>query len=77
MFISRKRKATTLGRSFVYKRAFREAAERYQDPLLSPLQQSFEEIQEEFHQRRFLKALLAGQIVGSLRDSGTIGVDFF
>jgi anthranilate synthase/aminodeoxychorismate synthase-like glutamine amidotransferase len=49
------------------KRAFRSEAERYGDDTLPPLTQTLDEITDDFARRRFLKATLKGEIIGSVR----------
>lgn len=49
------------------KLAFRGEAELYDDWSIPPLTQTLEEIQKQFEDHTFLKALMGSQIVGSVR----------
>ncbi len=51
------------------KLAFQSEAEIYNDFNLSPLKQTLEELQEDFKNKLFLKAVMNGRIVGSVRAS--------
>ncbi len=47
--------------------AFQEEAELYNDFDIPPLKQTLDEIQREFREKTFLKAVETGRIVGSVR----------
>ncbi len=49
------------------KLAYQSEAELYQDWMISPLTQTFEELAREFETHCFLKAVLEGELVGSVR----------
>jgi ech hydrogenase subunit C len=49
------------------KLAYRSEAEIYNDFLLSPLTQTLEEMKQDFSEKVFLKAMMSGKIVGSVR----------
>ena len=49
------------------KRAFTIEAKRYNDYNMPAMTQTIEEIEAEFHQKEFLKAVIDGVIVGSVR----------
>ena len=49
------------------KLAFRDEAELYNDWSIPPLTQTLEEIQKQFEDHAFLKAMLGSQLVGSVR----------
>ena len=49
------------------KLAYQSEAELYHDFSIPPLTQTREEIEEEFRQKVFLKAVSGGKIVGSVR----------
>ncbi len=49
------------------KLAYQSEAEIYGDFLLSPLKQTLPELKADFHNKYFLKAVMSGKIVGSVR----------
>ena len=49
------------------KRAYQSEAEIYNDYSIQPLRQTLDEIRQEFSQQLILKALIDGEIVGSVR----------
>src|SRR4030042_5025803 len=49
------------------KRAYRSEAEIYNDFRLPPLVQALESMEEDFRNQVFLKALMDGRIIGSVR----------
>ena len=49
------------------KLAYQSEAEIYNDFNIPPLNQSLEEIEDEFNDKTFLKAVIGGKIIGSVR----------
>jgi hypothetical protein len=49
------------------KLAYQSEAKRYNDYTLPPLLQTFEEILADFRKQVFLKAVISGEIIGSVR----------
>ncbi len=56
--------------------AYQAEAQLYDDFSIPPLRQTLPELQAEFHQKRILKAVLDGQIAGSVRVQLVQGVCF-
>lgn len=65
---------------FLQKLAYKSEAEIYNDFNIHPLNQSLEEIKNEFNRKIFLKAVVDGKIIGSVRafvDQGTCYIERF